>query len=107
MLCLELTPGGLHYELLSVLGSCRCAQSEGDKKKDASFLWRITYFSSRIKKQHEPNNTGSTSPGQSGDGQGLPDNAEAESESVKRLVEEGSFSKQARSTVSEGIRKLN
>jgi hypothetical protein len=34
---------------------------------------------------------GSNSPGQSGDDQGLPDNAEAESESVKRLVEDRQF----------------
>jgi hypothetical protein len=42
-----------------------------------------------MKKQYEPNDTGSNSAGQSGDDQGLPDNAEADSESVKELVEEG------------------
>jgi hypothetical protein len=40
---------------------------------------------------NEPIETGSTSAGQSGGDQGLPDTAEADSESVKELVEEGQF----------------
>jgi hypothetical protein len=44
-----------------------------------------------MKKQHEPKNAGPNSAGQSGDDQGLPDTAEADSESVKELVDEGQF----------------
>jgi hypothetical protein len=39
----------------------------------------------------KPPGTGPNSAGQSGDSQGLPDVAEADSESVKELVEEGQF----------------
>jgi hypothetical protein len=42
-----------------------------------------------MNKQDEPKNPGPISGGQSGDDQGLPDTAEADSESVKELVEEG------------------
>ena len=44
-----------------------------------------------MKKQHEPKDVGPNSAGQSGDDQGLPDTAEASSESVKELVDEGQF----------------
>jgi hypothetical protein len=44
-----------------------------------------------MKKQHEPKSAGPNSAGQSGDDQGLPDTAEADSESVKELVDEGQF----------------
>ena len=39
--------------------------------------------------QDEPKHPGAISGGQSGDDQGLPDTVEADSESVKELVEEG------------------
>ena len=42
-----------------------------------------------MNKQNEPKDPGPISAGQSGDDQGLPDTAEADSESVKELVEEG------------------
>jgi hypothetical protein len=42
-----------------------------------------------MKKQHEPKDVGPNSAGQSGDDQGLRDTAEANSESVKELVDEG------------------
>ena len=44
-----------------------------------------------MSKQHEPKDAGPNSAGQSGDEQGLPDTAEANSESVKELVDEGQF----------------
>jgi hypothetical protein len=44
-----------------------------------------------MSKQHEPKDTGPNSAGQSGDDQGLPDTAEANSESVKELADEGQF----------------
>jgi hypothetical protein len=42
-----------------------------------------------MKNQNEPKDAGKNSAGQSGDDQGLADSAEADSESVKELVEEG------------------
>ena len=44
-----------------------------------------------MNKRHESSNAGPNSAGQSGDDQGLPDLAEADSESVRELVEEGQF----------------
>jgi hypothetical protein len=44
-----------------------------------------------MKKQHEPSDSGPNSAGQSGDDQGLANSAEADSESVKELVDEGQF----------------
>ena len=45
----------------------------------------------RMTKGNERDDAGSNSAGQSGDDQGLPEDAEADSESVKELVEEGQF----------------
>jgi hypothetical protein len=42
-----------------------------------------------MNRQNKPKDSGPNSAGQSGDDQGLPDTAEADSESVKELVEEG------------------
>ena len=42
-----------------------------------------------MKKHNQRRETGPNSAGQSGDDQGLPTNAEADSESVKELVQEG------------------
>jgi hypothetical protein len=44
-----------------------------------------------MKRQHEPKGRGPNSAGQAGDDQGLPDSAEADSESVEELVNEGQF----------------
>ena len=44
-----------------------------------------------MNKQRAPKDAGPNSAGQSGDDQGLPDTAEASSESVKELVDEGQF----------------
>jgi hypothetical protein len=44
-----------------------------------------------MSKQHEPKDAGPNSAGQSGDDQGIPDTAEANSESVKELVDERQF----------------
>jgi len=42
-----------------------------------------------MSKQYEPKDAGPNSGSQSGDDQGLPDTAEANSQSVKELVDEG------------------
>lgn len=42
-----------------------------------------------MNKQHEPKDAGPNSAGQSGDDQGLSDRVEADSESVRELVQEG------------------
>jgi hypothetical protein len=44
-----------------------------------------------LSKQHEPKDAGPNSAGQSGDDQGIPGTAEANSESVKELVDERQF----------------
>jgi hypothetical protein len=44
-----------------------------------------------MEKRNDRINAGPNSAGQSGDDQGLPDRAEAESESVKELADEGQF----------------
>jgi hypothetical protein len=63
----------------------------------------MTCFGGYMKRQHEPKGRGPNSAGQAGDDQGLPDSAEADSESVEELVNEGQFFE---ATVVDGVEDI-